>query len=232
MTTVVKVPPSSAAFQQVSISAFQPSCSQVLADRLNAAARRRAEMLPTKEAAGRSVLTCYSFRVDELLDIVDESGRPTGEVVLKSEAHRLGLWHRCFHCWICGSDAAGSYVLLQRRAATKDTWPNYLDVPPQGTSRQGRRRWTGYGRSRRSSACGWSPIGSSRSGPAGWSRRYRAAATGSFMRSSSSSTLPLRGTCASRRRRSVPCFASTSPRCKSSTRQGRRPPASTPTAEP
>jgi len=70
--------------------------------------------------------------VDELLDILDESGRPTGEVVLKSEAHRLGLWHRCFHSWICGSDATGSYVLLQRRAATKDTWPGYLDVTVAG----------------------------------------------------------------------------------------------------
>jgi len=70
--------------------------------------------------------------VDELLDILDESGQPTGEVVPKSEAHRLGLWHRCFHCWICGSDPGGSYLLLQRRAATKDTWPNYLDVTAAG----------------------------------------------------------------------------------------------------
>lgn len=67
-----------------------------------------------------------------MLDILDESGRPTGEVVPKSEAHRLGLWHRCFHCWICGSDPGGSYLLLQRRAATKDTWPNYLDVTAAG----------------------------------------------------------------------------------------------------
>jgi isopentenyldiphosphate isomerase len=70
--------------------------------------------------------------VDELLDILDESGLPTGEVVSKSEAHRLGLWHRCFHCWIYGSDPGGSYLLLQRRAATKDTWPGYLDVPAAG----------------------------------------------------------------------------------------------------
>jgi isopentenyldiphosphate isomerase len=70
--------------------------------------------------------------VDELLDILDESGRPTGEVVPKSKAHRLGLWHRCFHCWICGSDRGGSYLLLQRRAATKDTWPGYLDVTAAG----------------------------------------------------------------------------------------------------
>jgi isopentenyldiphosphate isomerase len=70
--------------------------------------------------------------VDELLDILDESGLPTGEVVPKSEAHRLGLWHRCFHCWICGYDPGGSYLLLQRRAATKDTWPGYLDVTAAG----------------------------------------------------------------------------------------------------
>jgi len=70
--------------------------------------------------------------VDELLDILDGSGRPKGQVVLKSEAHRLGLWHRCFHCWICGSDPGGSYLLLQRRAGTKDTWPGYLDVTAAG----------------------------------------------------------------------------------------------------
>jgi len=70
--------------------------------------------------------------VDELLDILDEAGRPTGEVVPKSEAHRLGLWHRCFHCWITGSDPEGDYLLVQRRAAGKDTWPGYLDVTAAG----------------------------------------------------------------------------------------------------
>jgi isopentenyldiphosphate isomerase len=78
------------------------------------------------------VLECYPVRVDELLDILDAAGRPTGEVVAKSEAHRLGLWHRCFHCWICGSDSEGPYMLFQRRAATKDTWPGYLDVTAAG----------------------------------------------------------------------------------------------------
>ena len=70
--------------------------------------------------------------MDELLDILDKSGRPTGKTVAKSEAHRLGLWHRCFHCWICGSDPEGFYLLLQRRAATKDTWPDYLDITAAG----------------------------------------------------------------------------------------------------
>jgi isopentenyldiphosphate isomerase len=70
--------------------------------------------------------------VDELLDILDESGRPAGKVLAKSEAHRLGLWHRCFHCWICGSDVGVPYLLLQRRATTKDTWPGYLDITAAG----------------------------------------------------------------------------------------------------
>jgi isopentenyldiphosphate isomerase len=72
--------------------------------------------------------------VDELIDVRDESGGRTGEVVWKSEAHRRGLWHRCFHCWIFGLDAGTGepYLLVQRRAATKDTWPGYLDVTAAG----------------------------------------------------------------------------------------------------
>jgi isopentenyldiphosphate isomerase len=75
--------------------------------------------------------------VDELLDVLDERGRPTGEVAWKSEAHRRGLWHRCFHCWIAGEDAGGSYLLVQRRAAAKDTWPGRLDVTAAGHLRSG-----------------------------------------------------------------------------------------------
>ncbi len=70
--------------------------------------------------------------VDELLDELDEFGRPTGEVAWKSEAHRRGLPHRCFHCWVAGEDAEGPYLLVQRRAAAKDTWPRYLDVTAAG----------------------------------------------------------------------------------------------------
>lgn len=71
--------------------------------------------------------------MDERIDIVDEAGRPTGEVAWKSEAHRSGLLHRCFHCWVAGRDEAGvPYLLVQRRAAAKDTWPGRLDVTAAG----------------------------------------------------------------------------------------------------
>ena len=71
--------------------------------------------------------------VDELIDVRDERGERTGEVVWKSAAHRRGLWHRCFHCWIIGTDeTVGAYVLMQRRAAGKDTWPGCLDVTAGG----------------------------------------------------------------------------------------------------
>jgi isopentenyldiphosphate isomerase len=76
-------------------------------------------------------------RVDELLDVLDGLGRPAGEVVWKSEAHRRGLWHRCFHCWIFGVDGGEPYLLVQRRAATKDTWPGRLDVTAAGHLRSG-----------------------------------------------------------------------------------------------
>jgi isopentenyldiphosphate isomerase len=75
--------------------------------------------------------------MDELLDVLDELGRTTGEVAWKSEAHRRGLFHRCFHCWVAGEDANGAYLLVQRRAAAKDTWPGYLDVTAAGHLRSG-----------------------------------------------------------------------------------------------
>jgi len=75
--------------------------------------------------------------MDEYIDILNASGEPTGEAVWKSEAHRLGLWHRCFHCWVTGSGAGGPYLLVQRRAPEKDTWPGYLDVTAAGHLRAG-----------------------------------------------------------------------------------------------
>ncbi len=72
--------------------------------------------------------------MDEKVDILDSCGAKTGEIAWKSEAHRLGLWHRCFHCWIVSpeTETGGPYVFVQRRASEKATWPDRLDVTVAG----------------------------------------------------------------------------------------------------
>jgi isopentenyldiphosphate isomerase len=72
---------------------------------------------------------------DELIEVLNGAGEPTGEVVPKAEAHRLGLRHGCFHCWIV--DPEGPYLLVQRRAADKEVWPGRLDVTAAGHLRAG-----------------------------------------------------------------------------------------------
>lgn len=70
-----------------------------------------------------------------MVDVLDEGGEKTGEVVWKSEAHRIGLRHRTFHCWILDPD--GPYLFVQLRAPGKDTWPDLLDVIAAGHLRAG-----------------------------------------------------------------------------------------------
>ena len=70
-----------------------------------------------------------------MVDVLDERGEKTGEVAWKSEAHRAGLRHRCFHCWIL--DPRGPHLFVQLRSAGKDTWPDLLDVTAAGHLRAG-----------------------------------------------------------------------------------------------
>ncbi|MCA1715622.1 MAG: NUDIX domain-containing protein [Actinobacteria bacterium] len=72
--------------------------------------------------------------MDEKIDVLDARGFVTGEVAWKSEAHRLGLWHRCSHCWIASPETSsgGPYLFVQRRAVGKETWPDRLDVSVGG----------------------------------------------------------------------------------------------------
>ena len=64
---------------------------------------------------------------DELLDVVDEHGRRLG-VKRRGDVHRDGDWHLAFHLWVVRPDG----VLLQRRAATKASWPGRLDATAAG----------------------------------------------------------------------------------------------------
>lgn len=72
--------------------------------------------------------------MDEKIDILDERGEKTGRVAWKSEAHRTGLWHRCFHLWIVdpGEEPEAPYLFVQRRASGKETWPDRFDVTAAG----------------------------------------------------------------------------------------------------
>lgn len=66
---------------------------------------------------------------DERFDVLDEKGTPTGETLPRAQVHKEGKWHRSFHLWIVKE---GRYVLLQRRAKTKDFEPNKVDVSVGG----------------------------------------------------------------------------------------------------
>jgi isopentenyldiphosphate isomerase len=74
---------------------------------------------------------------DELLAICEASGRPLPDGRPRGQVHRDGLWHRSFHCWIVRAGARGPELVLQRRAATKDTHPGAWDVSAAGHYRPG-----------------------------------------------------------------------------------------------
>jgi isopentenyldiphosphate isomerase len=75
---------------------------------------------------------------DELFDILNERGEPTGVTKPRWQVHRDGDWHGAFHLWLCGvDDARAPFVVFQRRSLTKDSWPGYLDVTVGGHLRAG-----------------------------------------------------------------------------------------------
>ena len=60
-----------------------------------------------------------------LVDVIDEQGDKTGQVVSRSKAHAEGILHRTVHVWIINQ--AGE-VLIARRAPEKETNPNKWGV--------------------------------------------------------------------------------------------------------
>jgi len=63
---------------------------------------------------------------------------PTGESKRRGDIHRDGDWHGALHIWVGGVDPDGrSFVLFQRRSASKDSWPGALDVAVGGHLRAG-----------------------------------------------------------------------------------------------
>ncbi|HRA31220.1 MAG TPA: NUDIX domain-containing protein [Thermomicrobiales bacterium] len=74
---------------------------------------------------------------DELFDVLDAEGRPTGIAKPRRLVHRDGDWHGAIHIWIGAIVSGGPAVIYQRRSRTKDTWPGALDVAVGGHIRAG-----------------------------------------------------------------------------------------------
>lgn len=66
---------------------------------------------------------------EELIDVLDSAGAPTGARKPKRDIHCDGDWHRAAHVWIVTSDGR---VLLQKRAAAKENWAGWWDVSAAG----------------------------------------------------------------------------------------------------
>ncbi|MUU78440.1 NUDIX hydrolase [Winogradskyella endarachnes] len=67
--------------------------------------------------------------MDEIIDIVDKNGKPTGKTALKSEAHTKGLYHNTIHLWLYTSNGE---ILLQQRSHKKLIFPLLWDVSAAG----------------------------------------------------------------------------------------------------
>ena len=65
----------------------------------------------------------------ELLDVLDENGKLTGEVEERSEIYRRSLWHRSCHIWIINDN---NELLVQKRNPYKQTFPNLWAISVAG----------------------------------------------------------------------------------------------------
>lgn len=74
---------------------------------------------------------------DEMLEVFDAEGRPTGIAKSRAAVHRDGDWHLAFFCWIVRPGDGGPEIVLQRRAMHKDVWPGRFDASAAGHVRFG-----------------------------------------------------------------------------------------------
>ena len=67
--------------------------------------------------------------MDELVDILNEDGSPTGLREMKSVAHRNGLFHPTIHVWLY---TRNGQLLIQKRGKNKKSFPLLWDVSVAG----------------------------------------------------------------------------------------------------
>ena len=69
---------------------------------------------------------------DELLEIFNANGQPTGVSKARGPIHRDGDWHLAFFCWIVRAGPRGPELVLQKRSAVKDVFPLRFDASAAG----------------------------------------------------------------------------------------------------
>lgn len=67
--------------------------------------------------------------MEEMLDVLDENGIKTGEILTRKEVHKLGLWHKIIVIAIIDEN---NQILMQQRSFTKDTNPGKWDISVAG----------------------------------------------------------------------------------------------------
>ena len=73
-----------------------------------------------------------AFTGDDLFDILDEDGTPTGITKKRALVHRDGDLHGASHIFVTRLHQGRIQVLLQKRSETKDSFPGWLDTSSAG----------------------------------------------------------------------------------------------------
>lgn len=66
---------------------------------------------------------------EELIDVLDENGIKTGQVMTRSEIHKQGLWHRAIVVAIINER---NEILLQQRSMEKEKNAGLWDISAAG----------------------------------------------------------------------------------------------------
>lgn len=73
-----------------------------------------------------------AYHGDDLFDILNEDGTPTGQVKQRALVHRDGDLHGASHIFVTRLHQGRIQVLLQKRSSSKDSFPGLLDTSSAG----------------------------------------------------------------------------------------------------
>jgi isopentenyldiphosphate isomerase len=117
------------AFIRLAIPALHPAAGR--ASGLPVAGRTATSKAGRRSAPGWSCMAgSATGAAEEHFDVLNPDGTPAHLSRPRSRVHAEGLWHRSTHVWVLSR--ARRAVLLQRRAAGKDTYPSCWDVSAAG----------------------------------------------------------------------------------------------------